>query len=229
MFHLLLYHSTTKCIRKHRGCIACIAQQETSTPQRQSQELIPGVTNPVATSADDETNNLSNLSNVQVENGQNTIVYTKNPIYESLAAGSHTYKEANVTIVPIEAKRNEETPSTSTARNIDTLHSYLDQSMQSTFIHIGNEHDTVKYTDLDTHTNVSDHRRVVNHMYDTLSPSFEIGPIPHQPAVHITGTNSRISQSGHIATNGLQVASSNVQSHKICTKTLNAKPCGTYV
>ena len=115
-----------KRIKKHYNCVA---REETSIPERHSQELIAGVTSP--SSIEYETND---LPNAQIESDQNTVVtYTNNPVYES----SHIYNESTVAaqcIVPVEAKRNEEYMRSNITRDVDTLHAHMKRLAQNDFV-----------------------------------------------------------------------------------------------
>ena len=201
--------STSKSIRKHCDCIS---REETSVPHRNSQDLIPGVTNPNI--ADNK------LPNVQMECEQNAVTYTDNPMYESLA-GSHTFKEQILTTMPVEAKRNEEYPVSNMTRNADTLHAYLDGSTQNAPFRI-------HYTDM---SGISNEHDEAKHLYDTLSPDIETSTTSHQIATrHVQDNN-------HIVTEDLQAATKNVTLHmakplpscKVCAEILNAKPHETDV
>ena len=206
--------STSKSIKKHCGCVS---RQETSVPHRNLQELIPGVTNPNIT--DDK------LPNVQMECEQNTITYTDNPTYASLA-GNNTFKDHILTTTPVEAKRNEEYPINNMIRNVDALHAYLDGSMQNTCTPY-----PIHYTDMSGMSNEHD---AVKHMYDTLSPDVETSTTSRQIA--ITGTR-HFQDNDNIVTEDLQTATTNVPlymakplpSCEMCAEILNAKPHETDV
>ena len=197
-------------------------------PQRFSQELIPGVTNPG--NIDYENNSFPNESE---------ITYTDNPIYESSPV-SHMYNESTLAaqyIVPVEAKRNEEYPRSDITRNVDTLHTYLDGSRQNTFLlpitdigdNLSTEQDAAKYIDM--HTDAPDHRKEVN-MYDEC---FE-ATATCQPSAQAAKTNTRSFQcNNQIATQAatrnmpMHMAKPSFSSHKMYAEILNANPCETDV
>ena len=176
-------------------------------PQRNSQELIPGVTNP--SSSDD-------LPNVQVESEQKCITYTENPIYVSSAICKET-------TMPIEAKRNEEHSRSSVIRNADALYAYLNGSIQNTF--------PIHYTDVDDMATGQDTAKSV---YDTLSPP-SFSARGHQP-IQVTKTGMRVSQSNNeIAIEDLSEATNFVTAHTINPSLpnhatiLSRQPCVTDV
>lgn len=223
---LCLYiRSTSKRIKKHHSCIA---GEETSMPGINSQELVPGVTNP--NNADYEANN---SPNEEMESEQDAIRYTNNPTYETLA-GSHTYKESDFATTcsgPVEAKRNEGYPRGSVIRNADTLHGLV----QNKFVPVQYSSMSIDQ-DVGKHTNVPDYRKSGNTYDDTLSPSIECSTIGHQS---VQNANTRIVQGNiHVATENLPATTKSapicmtkpsLQNHKMCGKVLNTKPSETDV
>ena len=192
-------------------------------PQRHSQELIPGVTNPAST--DYETNS---FPNAEIES---EITYTNNPTYESLP-GSGILRESPLAaqyIVPVEAKRNEEYPRNDITRNVDTLHAYLDGSRQNTSLlpianNLNTDQDTAKY--LGTHTNLPDHRKEVN-MYDKATA------ICHQPVqtakTNTNQCNNQITTQAATRNVPMHMTRPSLLSHKTFAKILNTNPCETDV
>ena len=187
-------------------------------PHRNSEEMTLSVTNP----------NIANnkFPNEQMECEQNTITYTSNPIYESLT-GSHAFGGQILTTRAVEAKQDEKYSSVNLTRNADTLHAYLDGSVQ-------NSPFPIHYTDMD---GISNEHDAAKNMYDTLSPHFETSTTSHQ-SVQTARTGVRDFQDNCCnAAEDLQAAAKNVTlsvpkplpSYEMCAEILNAKPHETDV
>ena len=187
-------------------------------PHRNSEEMTLSVTNP----------NIANnkFLNEQMECEQNTITYTSNPIYESFT-GSHAFGGQILTTRAVEAKQDEKYSSVNLTRNADTLHAYLDGSVQ-------NSPFPIHYTDMD---GISNEHDAAKNMYDTLSPHFETSTTSHQ-SVQTARTGVRDFQDNCCnAAEDLQAAAKNVTlsvpkplpSYEMCAEILNAKPHETDV